>query len=305
MTREDYPALFSSSSKASASAQKKYLCLMRAQLFLLTVASATASIAVAVGPSRSRQVSILTAIFLALSLLLMWILRVQRYERIWFDCRAVAESVKTATWRYMMRVPPYDLDNDGANLDTRFIKELMEIREARPGIDSHLAGLSSGATEISEYMRKTRVLPLEDRRKIYLRDRLQDQKKWYEDKTRANRTFASVWFWSISAMQALALILAIINAAVGPYSINIVSIIMTLATAFVAWTQVKRHDELIQPYGLATQELSALESLECHVSEPKQFQEFVTQVEEAISREHTMWCARRNAFLETKKAKIC
>jgi ABC-type multidrug transport system fused ATPase/permease subunit len=270
-------------------------------LSLLILASAAGSIAAAVGPSRGRQVSILTAIFLALSLVLMWILRVQGYEKIWFDCRAVAESVKTATWRYMMQAPPYDLDDESANLDIKFIKELMEIREARPGIDSHLAGFSSGATEISEYMRKTRVLPLNDRRKIYLQERLQDQKKWYDDKTGANQTYASVWFWSISAMQALALILSIMNAATGPWSINIVSIIMTLAIALVAWTQVKRHDELIQPYGLATQELTALESLECYVSEPKKFQEFVTQVEEAISREHTMWCARRNVLLETKR----
>jgi hypothetical protein len=301
MARVDYPALFLSSSKASASAQRKYLCLIRAQLFLLVLASAAGSIATAVGQSRSRQVSILTAIFLALSLVLMWILRIQRYEKIWFDCRAVAESVKTATWRYMMQVPPYDRDQDSANLDSKFIRELMEIREARPGIDSHLAGLASGETEISEYMRKTRVLPLSDRREIYLRERLQDQKKWYEGETKTNRTFASVWFWSISTMQALALVLAIVNAATGPWSINIVSIIMTLAAAFVAWTQVKRHDELIQPYGLSAQELSALESLEPHATEPKRFQEFVIQVEEAISREHTMWCARRNVILGAKR----
>jgi hypothetical protein len=230
---------------------------------LLVLASAAGSIAAVVAPGSSRHFSILTAIFLALSLVLMWILKVQRYERIWFDCRAVAESVKTATWRYMMQVPPYDSDDKGANLDTKFIKELKEIREARPGIDSHLAGFSSGVTEISEYMRKT-----------YLRDRLRDQRKWYEDKTRTNRRFGSVWFWSISAMQALALTLAIINAATGPWSINIVPVIMTLATAFVAWTQVRRHDELIQPYGLAAQELGALESLESHVFEPNKFQEF-------------------------------
>lgn len=177
MTNADYPALFSSSSKVSASAQRKYLCLMRTQLSLLILASASGSIAVAVGPSRGRQVSILTAIFLALSILLMWILRVQRYEKIWFDCRAVAESVKTATWRYMMHAPPYDSDDVGANLDTRFIKELIEIREARPGIDSHLAGFSSGGTEISEYMRKIRVLPLNDRRKIYFREAAPRSKK--------------------------------------------------------------------------------------------------------------------------------
>ncbi len=301
MTPADYPALYLSSSKASAGAQRKYFFLIRAQLFLLILASAGGSIATLAGPSGSRQVSILTAIFLALSLVLMWILKVQRYEGIWFDCRAVAESVKTATWRYMMQAPPYDSYDEGANLDTKFIKELKEIREARPGIDSHLAGLFSGVTEISEYMRKARGLPFNDRKKIYLRDRLQDQRKWYEDKTKTNRRFGSVWFWSISAMQALALTLAIINAATGPWSINIVSIIMTLAAAFVAWTQVKRHDELTQPYGLAAQELSALESLESHASEPKRFHEFVTQVEEAVSREHTMWCARRDVVLEAKR----
>jgi hypothetical protein len=267
----------------------------------LVLASAAGGAAAAVAPNSSRNFSILTAIFLALSLVLMWILKVQRFEGVWFDCRAVAESVKTASWRYMMQVAPYDSGDEGANLDSKFIKELREIREARPGIDSHLSGFSTGGTEISEYMRKTRGLPLNDRRNFYLRDRLQDQRKWYEDKTRTNRGFGSVWFWSISAMQALALTLAIINAATGPWSMNIVPVIMTLATAFVAWTQIKRYDELIQPYGLAAQELSALESLESHASDPERFQEFVTQVEEAISREHTMWCARRNIILGTKR----
>jgi hypothetical protein len=54
MTTEDYPALYSLSGKASAGAQRKYLFLIRAQLFLLILASAAGSIAAAIRPSRSR-----------------------------------------------------------------------------------------------------------------------------------------------------------------------------------------------------------------------------------------------------------
>jgi hypothetical protein len=197
----------------------------------------------------------------------------------------------------MMQAPPYHLNEDLAKVDARFLKERAEIRKARPGVDAHLVGFTSGGPEISDYMRKIRVHSLDERRAIYLSERLLDQKRWYEAKARDNRSSASTWFWTIAAVQVLALALAIVQSAVGQRSVNLVSILMTLVASFVAWTQVKRHEELVQSYGLASQELNALETQERHVSDSTMFQEFVTQVEEAISREHTMWCARRNISL--------
>jgi SMODS and SLOG-associating 2TM effector domain 3 len=48
-----------------------------------------------------------------------------------FHGRAVAESVKTLTWRYMMRLGPFE--DDGTS-DQRFIEELNAVFEARSGL---------------------------------------------------------------------------------------------------------------------------------------------------------------------------
>jgi hypothetical protein len=294
MTTTDYPALFSASDKASLRAQAAYLRILWAHLFSLVLAGITARIAGAVDPSSYRMLANATAVILAVGLLLMWVLRATRYEKLWFDCRAVAESVKTAAWRYMMQAPPYDRAENEGHADTGFLKDLGNIQEARPGVSAHLAGLVSGATQISDAMRRTRVLPLDERKKIYLRDRLVDQKTWYEDKARTNRSSASVWFWTVAGLQGVALCLAIVQSDAPLLSIDPVPTIMAVAAAFVAWTQAKRHDELTQSYSLAAQELSSLEALAPRVSDPKSFQAFVNQVEGAISREHTLWMARRN-----------
>lgn len=291
MTTADHPALFSASDKASLAAQRKYFRLLRLQLLLLIAASLSGSIAQAVSPTIQRPLSVATTVILAVGLVLMLILRAQRYDNVWFDCRAVAESVKTSAWRYMMQVPPYDQAD--SNADARFVNELAEIIKARPRVHGHLAGLAVGQKQISDSMRGTRSVPIDERKRIYLQERLIDQKTWYERKAQANRSSASRWFWSGITIQVLALALAILQSAFGSAPINPVPILMTLAAAFVAWTQARRHEELTQSYDLAAQELSALEGLYPHVSDPKTFQAFVSHVEDAISREHTLWRARR------------
>jgi SMODS and SLOG-associating 2TM effector domain 3/SMODS and SLOG-associating 2TM effector domain 1 len=310
MTVAEYPALFSASDKAALAAQRTYLRLVGWQLALWVVPPVTAILAI--GGSSSTVsgwwsfAAALSPSSITISLALTLILRVQRYEKVWFDCRAVAASVKTVTWRYMMQAPPYNADKNDIDVDAEFLNELTEIRKARPGVAAHIVGQTSSTTEISDSMRKIRALPLDERKTIYISARLLDQKTWYENRARANRSSASRWFWGIVIIQMIALSLAsavaILQFTHGPSSINLlVSLFTTLAATFVAWTQTKRHEELKQSYALAAQELSDLEALEPHVSDPKSFQAFVTQVEEAISREHTMWRARRNISLEARR----
>lgn len=301
MTSNDYPALFRASDKASASAQKEYFQLLRWQLILLAVASALDSGLVFVVPGLRRGISLSTAIVLAVSIILMWVLQARRSERIWFDCRAVAESAKTATWRYLMHAQPYDSNEDDTQTDSKFLRDLLEIRKERPEVNEHLAGLVSGGSEITAGMRTVRHLSFEERKEVYLRDRLLDQKTWYENKARANRSLKTVWFWIVGAMQLAALIVAIVQSAIDVASISIVSVLMTIAASCLAWVQAKRHEDLVNSYGLAAQELRTLESLAPHLADMRAFLRLVADVEDAISREHTMWSARRSVLVTRSK----
>lgn len=64
---------------------------------------------------------------------------------------------------------------------------------------------------------------------------------------------------------------------------------------------MKRYDELAQAYALATYELEELDSLATGVNTEAEFAQLVEQTEEACSREHTMWAARRDTRLPGSK----
>ena len=290
----DYPALFSSTDAASLRAQKTFFRLFGAQLLILLSVSVLGLVVSTVANSIASWLSVFIAALLGTGVVLMWFLRAQRPEKVWFDCRAVAESVKTASWRYMMQVVPFGSDFDQASTDRKFIEELAAIRMERAGVEKHLAGLSAGSREITEFMRQTRTLPLQQRQAIYMRERLQDQKAWYETKASLNRGVSDASLKWVIAIQLAALILAILRIRMPGLHPNPVSLLMTLASSLLAWTQAKRHEELAEPYGLAAQELRELESLAADVNDQQLLERFVTDVEEAISREHTMWRAKRS-----------
>ena len=58
-----------------------------------------------------KWVYIACAIVVALGFCLTLMARVRRDDRVWFDCRAIAESSKTATWRFMTKATPFMDDN--------------------------------------------------------------------------------------------------------------------------------------------------------------------------------------------------
>ena len=60
---------------------------------------------------------------------------------------------------------------------------------------------------------------------------------------------------------------------------------------------MKRYGELAQTYSLAAQELGDQETIASDTTEEADFLALVEQVEETISREHTMWCARRDVII--------
>jgi hypothetical protein len=76
--------------------------------------------------------------------------------------------------------------------------------------------------------------------------------------------------------------------------INPTGTFSTLAAAAMAWLQVKRYQELAQSYLLAAHELGLIEAQSLHVHTEVELSAFVANAENAISREHTMWVARRD-----------
>jgi len=235
------------------------------------------------------------AVILVLGLLILWFARSRRDSKTWFDCRAIAESVKTATWRFMMNVPPFQ---HSGSVDKQFIEKMRAIREARPDSAKAIAvHIDASAPSITDFMRQVRSSPLAERRQFYLDGRLRDQKLWYSRKANINARSGTRWFWIIAGLQAIAVTIAIAQTTVGSLNFNLVPVLTTCAAVVIAWSQMKRYDELAKAYSLAAQELGELEAIAEGLSQESDFGQLVEQVEETISREHTLWCARRDVPL--------
>lgn len=295
MNKQDYPGLFQGADAAAASAQKTYFILQRVFLGSLFVSGLLSVLTSLFTGGALAWIYTLMAIILAVGLLVLWIGRSRQDDIAWFDCRAIAESVKTATWRFMMIAPPFqDLDA----IDQHFVSEIREIRNARQECQKHLAGVSTASNPaVTDFMHKMRSSKYDIRKQFYTEQRLGEQKSWYSRKAKLNARRGAQWFWGIVGLQCSAVVVAIVQASAGGAGINMVSVLTTCSAIVAAWNQMKRHDELKKTYMIASQELCELEAIACNLASERDFPQLVEQVEEAISREHTMWCARRDVQL--------
>jgi hypothetical protein len=255
----------------------------------LSLASVVAVVAPGAGYSALGAIG--ASLLLLLSILVSLVGQSEDVQGTWFECRAVAESLKSLTWRYMMRVPPYNR-RSGLEADRRLIDEFREVLDAAAGIEAYLVREhANDEGHITESMRETRGLPLPARKALYVEHRLGDQRAWYESRAATNRRGAAVWFWATVALQGAALAAGVIGWS-GP-GLLLVSPLATIASVAVAWRQTRAFTDLSLSYSRAAEELASLRSLADHAGSVAAFADFVEQVEETISREHTMWVARR------------
>ena len=295
MTSDRYPSLYRCADAASLRAQATHQFLQKLYLGSLVFGS-VASVFTATGSHAVKAyLYAVLAVVLVVGLLILWVMRARQDDKVWFDGRAVAESVKTATWRFMMKVKPFHEESRSERL---FLADLKEIREARPNWGKHIAAeINPGGSAIANFMKEVRSSSLEERWNFYSRARICDQKTWYAKKAEASFGSGAYWFWAIVILQIVIVILAIVQAASGGLRINPIPIVTTSAAAMAAWSNMKRHDELAQSYALAAQELDEIEVIATYQASEDTFSQIVEQSENSISREHTMWCARRDVRL--------
>lgn len=290
-----FPGLYQSADHASLSAQRRYLCLQRFNIGCLILGSIGAAFTNTLPAGAVTWIYVVLAIILAIGIVLNLASRVRRYDKVWFDCRAVAETTKTATWRFMMKAPPFNDDNDA---EQAFLDRLRKIRKARPSIPSFLAeSRDPSAQALTKFMNDARRKSVQERLNLYLESRIRDQTRWYSRKAKFNSLKEQWWFWAVLVLQTLAVTFAIVRASLSGLPVSVVPPLMTCAAAAMAWSQMKRYSELAQSYSLAAQELGEQETIASKVTEEDVLLRLVEQVEETISREHTMWCARREGQL--------
>lgn len=292
MKNSEYPALFQETDEGSIDAQSIYLRLVKFELLFLILAAFFSGIQI-FQKAWMKGFSIISAISLLVAFIARIISKFGGFEEKWFSCRAIAESVKSVAWRYMMRVNPYEGNRKAKKVDEAFIEDLREIRDNQIEGAKKVGKYSVSGNDITEHMREVRNKSFKDRLIYYNEKRVQEQKDWYSEKAKTKANKRSSWFWYLLLVEGIAVILAFVWLIILSAPVKPIGFLTTMAAVIVSWSQVKKYRELSQLYNLTAQDLRQIESNFIHVNSKDEFSDYVEDVEDTISKEHTVWLAKR------------
>lgn len=288
MRESDYPALYVSANTSSIDVQARFLALIRGEYFLLLVA-AVMSIGGAETPLYYWAYAL---VFVAAAAILLY-RSAKKPEQDWYRCRALAESIKTATWRYMMRAEPFGDAHTVQVPRAEFRNFLLQILRSNQPLGDALAPTSSADDQVTAVMEQTRAESLEGRKEMYRKYRVRDQRQWYAKKASDSRRASRFWVGATVVVYALAIASVLLRMVFIQWRIWPTEPLIVLAAAFTGWMQVKKFNELASAYTLTAQEIGIIQTRLGEVSSEGEFSDFVNEAELAFSREHTQWVARQ------------
>ena len=282
----DFPALYLAAGKLSADAQQTFFRALKINLILLVLAAVLSIAGTAHWLVAALQLLTLLGA-LACSVYLFSI----RPERNWYSGRAVAESIKTITWRFVSRAEPFQGDDASARID--FQRTLGAIVQQNRGIAQSLT-THLQAPQVTDAMLAMRARSLNERRRSYVDGRVNDQLAWYAEKAATNKRNSSVFFWALLVINAAAVVSATLRIGFLTAPFWPTDVLVAAAASLLSWMQAKRFSELSSAYALAAHEIGLIREQSEHPQAEDEFSTFVGDAENAFSREHTQWVARKD-----------
>lgn len=286
MEEQDFPALYRSADKLSLDSQKHFFRILKIHLVVLVTAAVLSAINIT---DKWVYVFQLLALIAALGCsVYLWGVRPDRY---WYAGRAVAESVKTITWRYVSRAEPFQTEDTIAKND--FKQSLKMIFEQNHDVCSKLIDYAN-QEQFTVVMQEMRSSSLDNRKNNYCEKRIRDQRDWYAKKAAFNKKKANSFFWGLIIANFIGVVLAILKVTeINPIYLPL-DVIITLAASLLSWMQAKRFTELSASYALTAHEIGFINEQLERINTEDEFSKFVGDAENAFSREHTQWAARRD-----------
>ncbi|MFE7188271.1 DUF4231 domain-containing protein [Kitasatospora sp. NPDC057541] len=288
------PELFRTADQASLSGQQQTLRWYRGLISMLVVAAAVGSLP---GPD-DKGASDITPLFSVVALLVagyFWArLRRSNPQGRWYEARAAAESVKTLAWKYAVRARPFEGDAESADVDRGY---LLQVEDVLRAFEDPAIVPPESVAEITPEMRRVRAESLTARRTLYLRTRVEGQRTWYRSRAESCESQAVTWGLGVAGLIIVGAAAAIAQAT-GALQVHVFGATSAAAAAVIAWTQLKQLRPLAAAYQLAARELenvgNQLSDLDPRMPDAEQrWARLAAEAEDAVSREHTTWRARR------------
>lgn len=281
MNEEEYPDLYRSADASSNLYQRYFVASVFIEFAILTVISLYDSYGNLETVWVSLLVFLLAAVFLAKNVL--------SFDKKWYSSRALAESVKTLTWRFIMRAHPYEDSADVNEAKRKFQSSLKEIVSANQQIASNVN--KKGGKQITDEMIAARSMSIKDRLKFYEYNRINNQEDWYTRK--ANYFSDKYGMWIAIILILCAALIFLITYKEG-LLISAFDPILVVIASSLGWLQLKRYNEISATYRLTAHEISLVKEEIAFVNSEQDLSDFVNEAELAFSREHTQWVARKN-----------
>ncbi len=229
-----FPALYLSADEASNREQRFFLWLVRGEYALLMIAAIFS-----MSTWTTRPFYVAYAMVFVLTLFCLLYRSSKKPEQDWYKCRALAESVKTSTWRYVMRAEPFNVEN-GAEVRKAFRAYLGEILNSNQHIGEKIAGLDSTGAQSTREMDEIRTLPWKSRADLYEKDRIQDQRRWYDKKSRLNSKIGRRWALASGSVYVVALLLVLCHIASPEQKFLPIEPLIVLGSIMLGWGQIKK-----------------------------------------------------------------
>jgi hypothetical protein len=282
------PAICRSAADLSAWGQTRTKLLVRAELIALILAGVAGLHSLRVGPARLDVLAALAGVLFLLSLASLITRGLTKPEESWYAGRAGAESVRTSAWRYAVGGDPYPLTLSAAEADDAFLDRLTQILDELRELQ--LASTGSKERQLTDGMRRLRAAGFAERRAVYRRDRVENQITWYTEKADGHERAARRWL-RVAATASLAGVVVAVLRMLGWVDLDLLGVAGACASAAIAWNQLNQNRNLVSAYRVTASELSIILARMETVTEDR-WAAFVSDAEDAVSREHTLWLAR-------------
>ena len=292
----DLPRLFHDTDGAAVSRQNDTLKWVRRQLTMLLLAAACSALPWRLPVGQVDLLALATAIGYIGALWCAWQAARHRHRAKWQLHRSAAEFLRSQCWRYAVHGAPFGpevADPDGvfAFRLTESLEQLRAVGWQDPGT----SGVPEPAQNlITPAMRALRGKPFAVRREIYVRDRLLEQRSWYQRRSGESRRSLALWQTLSALSTAAAVAAAVAKILEWGSSMDLAGLASSIAASIVAWSEVRQYHPLIAAHARVAQELSAMEVTLRNETTEERWVADVESAEEAISPERTAWLTRHS-----------
>jgi SMODS and SLOG-associating 2TM effector domain 3/SMODS and SLOG-associating 2TM effector domain 1 len=290
LREQDLSAMFASANATSERGQRRTKLSISAELLLLILAAVMGLGTLRTGAAQLNWFALISAMLFIGSGMLTYVRSKSQTEQAWYVGRAGAESVKTLAWRYAVGGDPFPVSQPQDQVDGLYLHRLRQIFEELTK-STAIPPTPPGSHEITAAMRELRANDLATRRSIYRRHRIEDQRAWYQRRAISHARSAQIWLVVTIASSAVGVVFGFIKF-LGTVDLDLLGVFGACATAAIAWNQLNQFRNLVSAYNVTAVELGLINERLDQASDEARWAAFVSDSEDAISREHTLWLAR-------------